>query len=106
MSKRIKVPAEKVRNLLASSRVILRDHDKTISNWEMNDLEDPQGNLWDLFYKDKHVQIDFEAPDNEQIEYNPLTGKFWIFETESEIGKPVAYQFLKIVGIDSNIIPD
>ena len=105
MSKRTKVPAEKVRNLLASARVILRDHDTTISNWEPNELEDPQCNLWDLFYKDKQVQIDFEAPANEQIEYNPLTGKFWIFESESEENKPVAYQFLMIVDIDSKVIP-
>ena len=105
MSNKIKVPAEKVRNLLASARVILRDHDKTIVNWEPNELEDPQCNLWDLFYKDKHIQIDFEAPENKQIEYNPANAKFYIFESEPEGNKPVAYQFLMLVDVDSNIIP-
>ncbi len=104
MSKKIKVPSEKVRNLLAGAHTIIRDYDKEVVSWKPNDDEDPQGNLWELELDENTVEIDFEAPQNEKIEFNPGNGAFYIFDSESTQTEPVAYQFLAIVDVDGKII--
>ncbi len=104
MSKKIKVSAEKVRNLLAGARIILRDYGNEVVSWKPNDDEDPQGNLWELELDEKTIEIDFEAPQNEKIEFNPGNGAFYIFDSECTQTEPVAYQFLAIIDVDRKVI--